>query len=79
MKAFIAKNWWNLYVKNINIMKFFQLIAVLKIKNKLKKIIICKKKYIKKCCKILNEKNIIIKRLIITNEYISIIEHYINI
>ena len=79
MKAFIAKNRWDLCVKNMNIMKLFQLAAVSKIKDKLKEIIICKKKYIEKCCKVLNEENIMIKRLIMISEYISIIEHYINI
>jgi len=73
MGAFIAKTRWDLCVKGMNMQELVQLAAAPKIKDKLREIIVCGKRYIDQCCEALNGGNIMIKRLIMTHGYIIII------
>ena len=70
MKIFIAKTRWDIAMKNMNKKILIEMTTISSIKDKSHKIILYERHYIQQCYEKIINGNIIIRRLLISIEYI---------
>ena len=69
MGAFIAKIRWDLAIKNVDSKRLSELVGVPTVRDNLHKILLCGRRYIKKCCERLNGGNMMVRRKLMCARY----------